>query len=114
MQVVFPDAEIGNTGFTYTLTSGQEDTILLDQVLEYSKDPEFLRQAMLFKMTIQAQKRMRELAVSKREVIRRMGATPTQFYRLIDQKNTRKTIDQMVRLLTALDCSVEIIFDSAA
>jgi predicted XRE-type DNA-binding protein len=88
--------------------------VLLDQVLEYVKDPEFARQAMLFKMTIQAQERIKKLGVSKREIIRRMGVTPTQFYRLMDQKNTRKTMDQMVRLLNALDCSVEITFDWAA
>lgn len=114
IQTVFADSEIGHTGFTYRLASEQEDTILLDQVLEYAKDPEYLRQAMLFKMTMQAQERIKKLGVSKREIIRRMGVTPTQFYRLMDQKNTRKTIDQMVRLLNALDCSVGITFDWAA
>lgn len=114
VQTVFSDPEIGNTGFTYKLISGQEDTVLLDQVLEYAKDPEYVRRSMLFEMTIQAQNRIKELGISKREVIRRMGTTPTQFYRLLDQKNTRKTIDQMVRLLNALDCSMGITFDWAA
>lgn len=110
IQEVFPDPEVNHTGFTYRLRSGEEDTVLMDQVLEYAKDPEYLRKMLLFKLTMQAQKRIKELRVSKREIIRRMGVTPTQFYRLIDQKNTRKTIDQMVKLLNALDCPVEIIF----
>jgi hypothetical protein len=106
----FPDPEIGYNGFTYRLASGKEDTVVMDQVLEYLKDPEYSRNMMLFKMTIEAQNRMKKLTVSKREIIRRMGTTPTQFYRLMDQTNTHKTIDQMVKLLAALDCSVEIKF----
>ena len=39
-----------------------------------------------------------------------METSPTQFYRLMDQTNTHKTIDQMVKLLAALECSVEIKF----
>lgn len=106
----FPDSEIGYNGFTYKLASGKEDTIVMDQVLEYLKDPEYYRSIMLFKMTIEAQNRMKKLSVSKREIIRRMRSTPTQFYRLMDQTNTHKTIDQMLKLLATLDCSVEIKF----
>jgi len=43
-----------------------------------------------------------------------MGTTPTQLYRLLDQKNVNKTIDQMVKLLAALDCPVDLIFGEAA
>jgi len=107
---VYPDPEIGYNGFTYQLASNKENTIVMDQVLEYLKDPEYYRNMMLFKMTIEAQNRMKKLAVSKREITRRMGTTPTQFYRLMDQTNTHKTIDQMVKLLAALDCSVQIKF----
>lgn len=114
VQEAFSDPEVGRMGFTYRLASGREDTIMLDQVLEYAKDPEYIRQQLLFKMTVQAQKRIKELKISKREIIRRMGATPTQFYRLMDTKNIRKTMDQMLRLLSALDCPVEIVFTEAA
>lgn len=114
IEKVFPDAEISYDGFTYRLASGKEDTVLLDQVLEYAKDPEYLRKMLLFKLTIQAQKVIKNLGISKREVIRRMGTTPTQFYRLVDQKNTSKTIDQMIKLLAALDCPVDLVFEVAA
>jgi hypothetical protein len=65
---------------------------------------------LLFKMTLEAQSRMKKLTVSKREIVRRMGTTPTQFYRLMDQTNTHKTIDQRVKFLADLDYSVEIKF----
>lgn len=111
---VYPDAEIGFDGFTYRLASGEEDTVVLDQVLEYAKDPEYLRKALLFKLTVQAQKRLEQLKIKKREIIRRMGTTPAHFYRLIDQTNTHKTIDQMVKLLAALDCPIDVVFSGEA
>ena len=43
-----------------------------------------------------------------------MGVTPTQFHLLIDQIFYGKTIDNMVRLLAALDCRVEVSGDKAA
>ena len=112
---VFPDSEIAKDGFTYQLSSGDEDTIMMDQVLEYVKDPEYRREMILFKLTVKARDEMEcGEGVSKREVIRRMGTTPTQFYRLMDQTNTHKSIDQMVKLLAAMDCSVDVTFSDEA
>ena len=111
---VFPDREVAFDGFTYRLMSGKEDTILADRLLDYAKDPEYVRTMILFKLTLKARDRIKELGVSKREVIRRMGTTPTQFYRLMDKDNLSKTIDQMVKLLSALDCSVNFVVDEVA
>ena len=111
---LYPDPEVAFDGFTYRLRSGKEDTILLDRIQEYAKDPDYVRLYLLAKLTMQALKRIKELQISKREVIRRMGTTPTQFYRLIDPKNDSKTLDQMVRLLSALDCRVNLVIEDAA
>lgn len=111
---VASDPEVGHEGFSYRLDSRKEGTVLMDQVLEYSKDPDYLRKMLLFKLTMKAKKRIEELGIKKREVIRRMRTTPTQFYRLLDQKNTGKTIDQMVKLLAALDCPIDLVFEEAA
>ena len=45
--------------------------------------------------------------LSKREIIRCLGTSPSQFYRLIDPANYQKTIDQMLALLNVLGCEVE-------
>ena len=108
------DLEVGNEGFTYQLRSGREDTILLDQVLEYHKDPDYLRQILLFKLTVQATTLIDSTGIAKREVMRRLGTSQSQLYRLLDTTNTRKSLDEMVRLLAALDCSVDLTFDEAA
>lgn len=109
-----PDPETGNEAFTYRLASGREDTIPLDAVLYYHRDPNLMRELLLYKMTLEAQKRLKQSRVSKREIIRRMETSPTQFYRLIDQTFYGKSIDQMVRLLTVLDCPVTVLFSDAA
>ena len=40
---VYVDKEIGCEGFTYVLESGHEGTVHMDHVLEYNRDPRYLR-----------------------------------------------------------------------
>lgn len=105
---VLVDQELGREGFTYVLRSGQEGTVHVDQVLEYNQDPHYLRDLLLYKLTLEAQKRVDASPLSKREVIRRLGTSATQFYRLLDQTNYRKSIDQLLTLLHVLDCEVDL------
>lgn len=111
---VFSDRELGHSAFTYVLASGKEGTIPLDQVLEYNRDASYMREMLLYKLSLKAQELLKYSRVSKRAIIRRMGTSPTQFYRLLDQTNTGKTIDQMTKLLSALDCRVDVVFKKAA
>ncbi len=103
------DAEIGKEGFTYALASGREGTVHIDQVLEYNQDPEHLRDQLLYKLTLEAQKRVARSRLSRREIIRRLGTSVAQFYRLLDQTNYRKSIDQLLSLLRVLDCDVDLV-----
>lgn len=102
------DRELGGEGFTYVLESGKEGTVHSEQVLEYNQDPHYLRDTMLYKLTIEAQKRVKASLLSKREIIRRLGTSATQFYRLLDQTNYSKSIDQLLSLLHVLDCEVNL------
>lgn len=102
------DRELGGDGFTYVLESGKEGTVHSEQVLEYNQDPHYLRDALLYKLTIEAQKRVKASLLSKREIIRRLGTSATQFYRLLDQANYSKSIDQLLSLLHVLDCEVDL------
>jgi hypothetical protein len=38
-----------------------------------------------------------------------LKTSPPQFYRLLDQTNYRKSVDQLLRLLQALDCDVDVV-----
>jgi len=106
---VFVDRELGSEGFTYVLQSGREATVHIEDVLEYNQDPDYLRDLLLYRLTLEAQKRIAATSIAKREIIRRLGTSPTQLYRLLDQTNYRKSVDQMLRLLQVLDCDVEFV-----
>ena len=105
---VHVDRELEGEGFTYVLESGKEGTVHGEQVLEYNQDPHHLRDALLYKLTIEAQKRVKRSPLSKREIVRRLGTSATQFYRLVDQTNYRKSVDQLLSLLHVLDCDVDL------
>ena len=106
---IFVDSDLDREAFTYSLESGQEGTVHIDQVLEYNQDPGYMRDALLYKLTIEARKRVDSSPLSKREIIRRLGTSATQFYRLLDPTNYRKSIDQLVALLNVLDCEVDLV-----
>jgi len=103
------DPELGREGFTYTLKSGKQGTVHIDQVLDYNQDPAYMRDALLYRLTLEAQMRARTSPLSRREIIRRLRTSPAQFYRLLDQKNSRKSIDKLLALLQVLDCEVDLV-----
>jgi len=103
------DAELGREGLSYLLRSGREGTIHVEQVLEYNQDPGHLRDLLLYRLTLEAQRRVAASSLSKRELIRRLGTSAAQFYRLLDQRNYRKSIDQLLSLLHVLDCEVDLV-----
>ena len=103
------DKEIGGEGFSYQLASGGTGIIHIDQVLEYNNDPNYLRDQLLYKLTLEAQRRVAASPLAKREIIRRLGTSATQFYRLLDQTNYSKSVDQLVSLLQVLDCEVDLL-----
>jgi hypothetical protein len=106
---VYVDKEIGSEGLSYELASGDTGTIHIEQVLEYNNDPHYLRDQLLYKLTLEAQRRVAASPLSKREIIRRLGTSATQFYRLLDQTNYTKSVDQLVSLLQTLDCEVDLL-----
>ena len=105
---IYVDDELGKEGFTYLLESGAEGSVHIDDVLSYNEDPRFMRDLLLYKLTIEAQECVKASRLSTREIIRRAGTSPAQFYRLLDQTNYRKTVDGLLVLFAALDCEVTV------
>jgi hypothetical protein len=106
---VFPDEEVGNEGFTYRLESGVEDTVHLDAVLEYNQDPELLNKLLLHRLTVEALEAVEESGLSKRELIRALGTSTSQFYRLLDPTYYGKSVGQLAALLHLLGREVDIV-----
>jgi DNA-binding TFAR19-related protein (PDSD5 family) len=103
------DAELAREAFSYRLRSGRKGTVHVEQVLEANEDPRYMRDLLLYRLTIEAQERVETSSLSKRELARRLKTSLTQIYRLLDQKNYRKTVDQVLRLLRVLDCDVDFV-----
>lgn len=106
---VHVDPELGHEGFTFTLESGREGSVHIDQVLDANKDPAYLRDLVVYQLTLEAQARVAATPLSKRAIIRRLGTSASQFYRLLDQTNYSKSVDQLLRLLNVLDCDVRFV-----
>ncbi|MEO1245050.1 MAG: hypothetical protein AAFX56_05115 [Pseudomonadota bacterium] len=105
---VYVDEELGNEAFTYTLASGDDDTIHIDRVLEQNRDPAYMRDLLLYKLTVEAKKRVKESGLSVRHISKMLGTSATQYYRLLDEDNHRKSMDQMVNLFAVLGCTVDL------
>ncbi|HSG09516.1 MAG TPA: hypothetical protein VLA36_14240 [Longimicrobiales bacterium] len=102
------DPELAREGVAYRLESGAEGVILADQVLDYHKDPDYLRDLILHQLTVEAIRRMDASALGVREIGRRLRTSPAQIYRLLDPTNYRKSVDRMLALLQVLDARVEL------
>lgn len=109
VEQVVADRELANEAFTYVLESGDEGTVHLDQVLEYNEDPGYLCDLLIYKLTLEAKRRADASGLSRRELARRLSTSAAQLYRLLDPVNTRKSINQMISLLQALDCDVDLV-----
>ena len=106
---VFPDPELGKEAFTYRLASGVEDTVHLDAVREFARDPDYLQELFVHQLTIEAHKGLEQSKLGKRELSRQLGTSPSQLYRLLDPENRNKSIGQMLALLHLVDCEVSLL-----
>jgi hypothetical protein len=103
------DEELGREALTYTLASGREGSVHIEQVLDYNRDPAYLRDQLLYRLTLEAERRLALSPLSRREIIRRLGTSPAQFYRLLDPTNYRKSVDAVLELLQVLECDVDLV-----
>jgi len=105
---IFVDKELARRCVTFKLKDGQEDSVPLEAFLDYNRDPEYLRQAEVHKLTVKAIELVENSGLAKRFICRQMGTSLSQLSRLLDPTNYDKSIDQMIRLLTLLGAKVEI------
>jgi len=99
---LFIDPEVGMAGFTYVLRSGEDGVVLSDWVLELNRDPSYLKDLLLYRFSTEARRRFEESGLGVRHVARALCTSPAQVYRILDQTNHGKSLDQVVMLLTVL------------
>lgn len=103
------DEDMGGEGFVYCLSSGEQGAIHIDHVLEYNRDPAYMADLVFYKLTLGAQKAVKESGLGVREIIRRLGTSPAQFYRLLDQTNYTKSMRQLLALLHILNYEIDLV-----
>jgi hypothetical protein len=102
------DPELGREAFAYTTASGRSGAVHVEQVLDHNRDPRYLREALLYELTLAARRGVASSLRGRRELARRMGTSPAQLYRLLDPTDSRKSVDQLLVLLSVLDCDVQM------
>ena len=110
LDMIWIDDDFGGEAFSYKLRDGKSGTVHIDHILEYNREPNYMTELLLYKLTIEAKKYVEITPLSKREIIRNLGTSPSQYYRLLDQTNVTKSINKMLNLLQVLGCEMDIIF----
>jgi hypothetical protein len=103
------DRELANEAVTYTLESGAEGTVHIEQALDYNQDPSYLADLLVHELTAAALQRIDTSGLSRRELARRLKTSVPQLYRLLDPTNNKKSIGQLVSLLHVLNCDVQLV-----
>jgi predicted XRE-type DNA-binding protein len=81
----------------------------LEQVLEYHEEPEYLAELLLYRLSLEARKRIDKTQLSRRQIARQLHTSVPQLYRLLDPANSNKSMKQLVTLLHVLDCEVDLV-----
>lgn len=106
---VYPDDEIGGHGFTFRTASGREDTLLAEQVLYMAGDPEVRHRHLLYELTMAAQRRAERSRIGVRQLARMLGTSPARVMRLLDARETGKSVKAMMALLSVLGAGVDLV-----
>jgi len=109
IEEVFVDKELAKEAFSYTLKSGEEGSVHIEQILEYNEDPKYLSDLLTYKLTLEAKHQIEISGLSRRQVARRLKTSVPQLYRLLDPSNTRKSMNQLVALLHILNCDIDLV-----
>lgn len=106
---VWIDADFGGEAFGYRLGDGTEGTVHVDHVMEYNREPGYMAELLLYKLTLEARRHLKRSGLSNREVIRRLGTSASQYYRLLEPTNYTKSMNQMLSLLQLLGCEIDVV-----
>lgn len=105
----FPDTEIGRLGFSFRTDRGDERTMLLEQVLYLSRDPETMHRHLLLDLTVEARRRASALRLGVRQLARMLDTSPARAAQLLDTADTGKSVKAMLGLLSVLGADVRLI-----
>ncbi len=97
-----PDKEVGNHCFYFILEDGEKDYITHDQPLYIIRHPDYVREEVLYNVTVELQHIIVLKKIPKRELARRLNTSVTQVNRLLDQTNYNKDLSRLIEIATII------------
>ena len=97
-----PDKEVGNHSFFFVLENGEKDYVPYDQPLHISNNPDYMRQELMFDLTMKIKQIIETAGISKRELARSLKTSVTQINRLLDQTNYTKDLSRLIQIASLL------------
>ena len=85
-----------------------------DELARLLQDPAYLNELLLHRLSVEAAKALEESGIAKREVVRRLGTSASQLYRLLDPSDASKSVGQMLALLHLLGREVDVVVRTSA
>ncbi len=74
-----------------------------DQPLYISNNPDYMRQELMFELTMNIQSIIEDVGISKRELARSLKTSVTQINRLLDQTNYNKDLSRLIQIASLLN-----------
>ena len=105
---VYPDKEIKNEGIIYCLKDGTKDSIHIDVFLHFNKNPEYMKEIALYELTMKLQKQREKLKIPISKLAQQLNTSKKQINLLLDQTNSKKTMDSMLDLACMLGVELKI------
>ena len=97
-----PDKEVGSHCFYFVLENGYTGCVPFDQPLHIIRHPDYVREEVLYKVTVELQDIIALKKIPKRELARRLKTSVTQVNRLLDQTNYNKDLSRLIEIATII------------
>jgi hypothetical protein len=109
-----PDKEVGGHSFYFILENGKQDYVPFDQPLYISNNPDYMRQELMFELTMNILSIIEDVGISKRELARSLKTSVTQINRLLDQTNYNKDLSRLIQIASLLNYDFDWEFKKVA
>lgn len=107
LEAVWVDKETKGHSLGLRFEDGTEDYMPYDQPLALSKDPEYLLQAHIERLTAVIKATIRERKISKRFLAERLGTSDNQIQRLLNPAILNKNLEQLYKVATIVGLEFE-------
>jgi len=104
----YGDENLGQRAIWYVLQSGKQGFLTAEQVLTFYREPSDVKGDVLWALTKAAIEHIKNTALSRRQILKRMHTSSAQLDRILDASNVRKTVDGVLALLEVLGYEVEV------